>query len=635
MEAYVTQEDAFLGTLTVRETITYSALLRLPRNTTKQSINETIENTIIETGLQDCADHTIGNWHSRGISGGEKKRLSIALELVTQPRLLVLDEPTSGLDSASAFFVIQALRNTASNDRTVLSSIHQPSSEVFELFDDLLLLSNGETVYFGEAKMAVKFFADAGFPCPSKRNPSDHFLRCINSDFDCMTNTAMTSGEKSGTTNVSCLKSAEIREKLLHNYQRSTIASRTLATIRDIPITVSILSTFLAGLCIHYLVMISSIRTTGPCNDLELFILYVYLQETYFMTSDQELWFIQEGHILWKTSGSKARWWEQLSTLTIRSFTNMSRDFGYYWLRIIVYIIVSFCVGSVFHDLGNGYNSLLARGSCGGFISGFMTFLTIGGLPSFLEEMKIFYKERQNGHYGVGIYILSNFISSFPFLVTLSVSSISITYVMVKYHPGISHFIYAALDLLFAMAVVESCMMVVAAVVPNFLMGVIIGAGFLGIMMATAGFFRFIYDLPKPFWRYPISYINYMAWSLQGAYKNEMIGLEFEPHDPSPGSPKLKGEDFLTSVLGISLNYSKWWDLAVVFGMLLAYRFLFFSILKFKERAGPIFQTLYVKRTLHQLKKRPSFRKPPSFPSKRHQPVHSLSSQEGLSSPFH
>ncbi|XP_073054912.1 ABC transporter G family member 12-like [Primulina eburnea] len=574
--AYVTQEDTFLGTLTVRETITYSALLRLPRNTTKQEINETIENTITETGLQDCADHTIGNWFSRGISGGEKKRLSIALELVTQPRLLVLDEPTSGLDSASAFFVIQALKNTACNDRTVLSSIHQPSSEVFALFDDLLLLSNGETVYFGEAKMAVKFFADAGFPCPSKRNPSDHFLQCINSDFDCINNITKKSGEESDTKKVPCLMSAEIRAKLLHNYQRSTIASRTRATIREIPIT--------------------------------------------------------ERHFLWKTSESKASWWKQLSTLTKRSFTNMSRDFGYYWLRIIVYIVVSICVGSVFHNLGNGYNSLLARGSCGGFVSGFMTFMTIGGLPSFIEEMKVFYKERQNGHYGVGVFILSNFISSFPFLVTLSFSSVSITYLMVKYHPGISHFMYAALDLLLAMAVVESCMMVVAAVVPNFLMGVMIGAGFLGIMMATAGFFRFIYDLPKPFWRYPISYINYMAWSLQGAYKNEMIGLEFEPRDPSPGLPKLKGEDFLTSVLGVSLKYSKWWDLAVVFGMLLAYRFLFFSILKFKERAGPIFQTFYVQRTLNQLKKRPSFRKPASFSSKRHQSFHSLSSQEGLDS---
>lgn len=145
-----------LGTLTVKETIAYSAKLRLPSNMTKNEVNEIVEGTIIEMGLQDCADRLIGNWHLRGISGGEKKRLSIALEILTRPTLLFLDEPTSGLDSASAFFVIQALRNVSSDGRTIISSIHQPSSEVFALFDDLFLLSSGETVYFGEAKKAVE-----------------------------------------------------------------------------------------------------------------------------------------------------------------------------------------------------------------------------------------------------------------------------------------------------------------------------------------------------------------------------------------------------------------------------------------------------------------------------------------------
>lgn len=122
----------------------------------KEEVSSIIDGTIIEMGLQDCADRLIGNWHLRGISGGEKKRLSIALEILTRPRLLFLDEPTSGLDSASAFFVVQTLRNVARDGRTVISSIHQPSSEVFALFDDLFLLSGGETVYFGEAKMAIE-----------------------------------------------------------------------------------------------------------------------------------------------------------------------------------------------------------------------------------------------------------------------------------------------------------------------------------------------------------------------------------------------------------------------------------------------------------------------------------------------
>ncbi|KAJ6300435.1 hypothetical protein OIU76_021265 [Salix suchowensis] len=154
--SYVTQEDFFLGTLTVRETITYSAQLRLPRKTTKQEIGSVVKNIIMEMGLQDCADTKIGNWHSRGISTGEKKRLSIGVETLTNPHVLFLDEPTTGLDSASAFFVIRALRNMAYDGKAVICSIHQPSSDVFSLLDDLLLLSAGETVYFGEAKMAVK-----------------------------------------------------------------------------------------------------------------------------------------------------------------------------------------------------------------------------------------------------------------------------------------------------------------------------------------------------------------------------------------------------------------------------------------------------------------------------------------------
>lgn len=156
MQSYVTQEDFLLGTLSVTETLTYSAKLRLPAKFTKNEIKTVVENTIMKMGLQDCADKKIGNWHLRGISGGEKRRLSISLEILTQPHVMFLDEPTSGLDSASAFFVIEALRNIALDGRIVICSIHQPSSFVFDLFDDLCLLSSGETIYFGEANAAIK-----------------------------------------------------------------------------------------------------------------------------------------------------------------------------------------------------------------------------------------------------------------------------------------------------------------------------------------------------------------------------------------------------------------------------------------------------------------------------------------------
>lgn len=87
--------------------------------------------------------------------------------------------------------------------------------------------------------------------------------------------------------------------------------------------------------------------------------------------------------------GSQANWWKQLSTLIRRSSLNMSRDVGYYWLRIMIYIVVSICVGTIYYDVGNTYTAIFARGACGAFITGFMTFMSIGGFPSFIEEMKV------------------------------------------------------------------------------------------------------------------------------------------------------------------------------------------------------------------------------------------------------
>ncbi|KAE8674947.1 ABC transporter G family member 11 [Hibiscus syriacus] len=507
--AYVTQEDILLGTLTVRETITYSAQLRLPSSLNRKDIDDIVEGTITEMGLQECADRLIGNWHLRGISGGEKKRLSIALEILTRPHLLFLDEPTSGLDSASAFFVIQTLRNVGRDGRTIITAIHQPSSEVFSLFDDLILLSGGEQVYFGEAKMAAKFFAEVGFPCPSRRNPSDHFLRCINSDFDIVEETLKTlKGSYRMTELQNTLDpltnqtTAQIKASLVKKYRSSDYAAKAKARIREI----------------------STI----------------------------------EGLVIGKKHSSEAKWLKQLSTLTKRSFVNMSRDMGYYWLRIGIYVALSICVGSIFFDIGTNYNAILARGACGGFISGFMTFMSIGGFPSFIEELK---GKAQWTLWGCCLYTVK-----FPLLI--SILDCDVPFYCINY---LLH---------------ESCMMMIASLVPNFMMGVIIGAGYIGLLMMTAGYFRTLPDLPKIFWRYPVSYINYGAWALQGAYKNDMVGLEFDGF--IPGGPKLKGDVVLSTMLGINLEHSKWWDLAAVIMLLITYRFLFFIILKFKERVSPI-----------------------------------------------
>ncbi|KAL2644818.1 hypothetical protein R1flu_012405 [Riccia fluitans] len=541
--AYVTQQDDLIGTLTVRESIRYSADLRLPRSIPSAEKTAIVESVIVEMGLQDCAETPIGNWHLRGLSGGEKRRVSIALEILTRPRVLFLDEPTSGLDSASAFFVITTLRNLARDGRTVIASIHQPSSEVFDLFDMLCLLSNGKTVFFGEAHSAHEFFCAAGFPCPALRNPSDHFLRAINADFDRVKRTVKGSFKLRGhdvespQDPLERMRTTEVVQILVESYRESEYA-------------------MLAGARVHE---ISQVKGT-----------------------------------VLESVGSLAGFWMQAHTLTRRSFTNMSRDMGYYWLRLMIYIVLTICIGTIFFKVGNTYTSILGRAGCMSYAAGFLTFMSIGGFPSFVEDMKVFSRERLNGHYGVAAFVIGNTLSSIPFLLLISIVSASIVYFMVGLHPGIMHFIYFVLVLFVCVACVESLMMAVASVVPNFLMGIITGAGIQGIFMLTAGFFRLPFDLPKPFWRYPISYLSFHMYALQGMYQNDFLGLEFTNIEMEGMilGPPLKGRDILHNNYQIDLKRSKWVNLVVILSMVVGYRILFFLMIKFSEEVQPLIRVL-------------------------------------------
>jgi ABC-type multidrug transport system ATPase subunit len=151
----VTQDDTLMTTLTVREAVYYSAQLQLPDSMSRSEKKERAETTIRDMGLQDSMDTRIGSCNVKGLSGGQKRRVSLCIEILTRPKLLFLDEPTSGLDSAASFHVMSRITKLARQDgRTVIASIHQPSSEVFELFSNLCLLSNGMTVYFGPVSMA-------------------------------------------------------------------------------------------------------------------------------------------------------------------------------------------------------------------------------------------------------------------------------------------------------------------------------------------------------------------------------------------------------------------------------------------------------------------------------------------------
>ncbi|KAL5982253.1 hypothetical protein ACLOJK_016324 [Asimina triloba] len=326
MQAYVTQDDTLMTTLTVTEAVYYSAQLQLPDSMSRQEKRERAETTIKEMGLQDAMNTRIGGGASKGLSGGQKRRVSICIEMLTRPKLLFLDEPTSGLDSAASYHVMNVIVGLArGGGRIVIASIHQPGSE-------------------------------GGAPL----------------------------------------------EK-----------------------------------------------------------------------------------------GSQASFLTQSLVLTRRSFVNMYRDLGYYWLRLAIYVMLCLCVGTVFHDVGHSYESIQARGSLLMFVASFLKFMAIGGgFPSFVEDMKIFEREKLNGHYSVGAYVTGNTLSSIPYLFLIAAVPGAIGYFLAGLQRTADIFLYFTLVLFACTWLVESLMMTVASVVPDFLMGIIAGAGIQGIMMLNGGFFR-------------------------------------------------------------------------------------------------------------------------------------------------
>ncbi|CAD6255626.1 unnamed protein product [Miscanthus lutarioriparius] len=441
-------------------------------------------------------DTRIGGRITKGISGGQRKRLSICIEILTRPRLLFLDEPTSGIDSAASYHVMSHIARVAARDgMTVVAAVHQPSGDVFELFHGLCLLATGKAIFFEPSLMppssflaCMQFFTLNGFPCPHLRSPSDHFLRTINKDFD-----------EEGAS-----------------FRRREQASFTT----------------------------------------------------------------------------------KLLVLTRRSLLNMLRDIGYYWMRLAVYMGTGACLGTIFYQVGYSYSYTSIQDRCEVimYTTALLTFMAIGGFPSFVEDVK-------SAHiFNTTIFTLGSGLQKgeaewplrrlricdlkHPLSYSIPVIAVlpqAMLYYLTGLTKGIDHFTYFVIVLGICSILVESIMMIIAAIVPDFLMGIIIGAGVQGVMMLNGGFFRLPSELPKPVWKYPCYYISFHKYAVQGLYKNEFMGLSFPSDQLIESNVTISGIQVLKYKLEVEMGYSKWVNLAILCGMTVIYRMIFFIIVKITE----------------------------------------------------
>ncbi|CAG8489832.1 12693_t:CDS:2 [Acaulospora colombiana] len=360
VSTYVMQDDALMGNegvLSVRENIQFAADLCFPGDYTRTEKETRVQEIMEEFGLERVADSKIGTVFVRGVSGGEKRRCAVASQIITLPWIIFLDEPTTGLDSAAAYNVMKAIKDMAqSHGLTVIASIHQPSTETYSLFDKLLLLGRGKTLYFGEREEALEYFESLGYACPPYSNPADHFLTLVNSDF------------------MSDLSEAE---KLIKSFNEAFKASEYKTEID------------------HQIKKI-----TEEC------------------LSDESLAVISS-----ETSNRYARnFFAQTFIIMNRSLKNAYRNVLMFWIRVAMYVALAILMGSTWWQVGYEQKSVQDRFSAHFFSVAFLVFMSVAGIPGFLEERLVFQRERANGFYSVGPYVLANTLISIPFVMIIALS---------------------------------------------------------------------------------------------------------------------------------------------------------------------------------------------------------------------
>ncbi|BBN12168.1 protein MpABCG19 [Marchantia polymorpha subsp. ruderalis] len=225
VSGYVMQDDALYPVLTVRETLMFSARLRLPSTWTDDQRMARVEIILAELGLQPCADLVIGDDLVRGVSRGEKRRVSIAVDLMHDPAVLFLDKPTTGLDSFSAFQVMQKLHTLAEvHNRTVIITIHQPNHSILELIHNTLLLIQGNVIFSGHHSGLVNYFSDIGYNMPEYVNPLEYAL-------DTMQKVKTSSV---GVTQLLELKVVKEKEKIMDGQAARELDAEATASSRDL-----------------------------------------------------------------------------------------------------------------------------------------------------------------------------------------------------------------------------------------------------------------------------------------------------------------------------------------------------------------------------------------------------------------
>ncbi|CAF0722180.1 unnamed protein product [Adineta ricciae] len=517
--AYVLQQDLFFEMLTVKQQLTYTALLRLPNNLSKQDKLAQVEQIIDQLRIRKCANTPI-----MLVSGGEKKRVNIGTELLTNPSVIFLDEPTSGLDSTSAVALVEVLRELAMQGKTIITSIHQPSSQIFQSFDQLILLADGKTIYMGNPSNALAYFATMGHHSPAQYNPADYVMDLVNQDMS-------------------------IREELKQAYLKNRIVADGKA-----------ISSQSSSAAQQYLFPEPSgneADLTNPDN------------VNLIPTKKEGKWplsFLPQMLILCSRS-FRLTGMSQLTLLNTMQALGLAIVSGLCWLRM---------------DFSE--DTLSDRSSYIFFLMTFWPLQTLmGGLLSFPFERSVIEKERASGSYRLSSYFIAKSLAEGPLKLILPTCFLIISYWMANINPNFGIFLAILVFQLVAILVAESLGLLLGAALKNLHHAITAATVILLSLMLVGGFF--VKHLPHwlGVWGKWLSFFKYSYDAcLQLQFKGDRVYSCVDGSIIASCRNNTSGTFYSKDALqyfdiGIGIG----WNFFVLIGMFFAFRTLAYLALRF------------------------------------------------------
>lgn len=498
LSGYVVQDDVVMGTLTVRENLRFSAALRLPMSVSRKEKEQKVERLIEELGLTKVADSRVGTQLIRGISGGERKRTNIGMELIIDPSVLFLDEPTTGLDASTANSVLSLLKKMSNNGRTIILSIHQPRYSIYRLFDSLTLLVSGKLVYHGPAQTALDYFNDIGFTCEAHNNPADFFLDVINGDFTAL---SQNPDNKPRASSRKC-----IEDQLVEDYKQWPYYRQTKVELEKI--------------------------TQGR----------QYGKQPKLRT------------VTYNTS-----FCHQFKCVLKRTFRNLVLNPQTSLAQVGVTLFLALIVGAIFFAVPLNMSGIQNRMGALFFITTNQCFSALSSAELFITERKLFLHEYVSGYYRVSVYFLCKLLADILTLRTLPAIIFScVAYWLIGFKADVGAFFYFMLTVAMTAYTATAMTMAISAdqsvvAIANIFMTI----SFVFMMI----FSGLLVNLPSiAAWLNWLKYFSIPRYGLTGLLVNEFVGQNFTESRPGlfPGhiiNLTKTGEEFLDEQ---GIDYSSW-----------------------------------------------------------------------------